>query len=87
MPPSDKRYRAGALLPRLGPLLKRRREKLRLTGDEVALHCGISTPALYNIEGGRYLPSIAVYTHLCRILKLKPGPLLSDRLQYTRDER
>lgn len=87
MPPSDKRYQGGALLPRLGPLLRSRRERLKLKGEDVALQAGITPSTLYNIEGGRFLPSLVVYTDLCRVLQFSPGRILEDRAQFTAPRR
>jgi SOS-response transcriptional repressor LexA len=61
----------------LGAVIRRRREELALTQDQVAEQAGISKPYLSNIETGRPKnpPTDGVLAALERALKFAPGEL------------
>lgn len=61
----------------LGQIIRRRREELGLTQDQVSLRGGISKPYLSNIETGRAKnpPTDAVLLSLERVLAFQPGQL------------
>ena len=62
----------------MGELLRRRREELNLTQDQVSVRAGISKPYLSTIETGRVVnpPSEPVLEKLERVLEFPAGALL-----------
>ncbi len=62
----------------LGQIIRKRREQLHLTLDEVASRCSFSKPYLSTIETGKVKnpPSDELLARLERILEFEPGVLL-----------
>lgn len=62
----------------LGQIIRKKREQLNLTLDEVSSHIGFSKPYLSTIETGRVNnpPSDELLTKLEKILEFEPGLLL-----------
>jgi transcriptional regulator with XRE-family HTH domain len=63
---------------RLGDLIRRRREQLRLTQAELGETLGLSRTSVTNIERGRQRLLVDQFHSVCRALDVPPSLLLSD---------
>jgi len=62
----------------VGSLLRKRRQQIPLTQEELAHRAGLSPSTVIKIEAGRQQPRPSTVRKLATALKLKPGDLLQD---------
>lgn len=60
----------------LGGNLRKAREKLGLTQEQVAQRSGVHTTEVSRIEGGRRDPKVSTLERLAKAVEVKPGRLL-----------
>lgn len=60
----------------IGKQIKKARNLMGMTGEELAERCNISTTYLRQLEGGKKTPSIQMLEALCRELRVSPNYLL-----------
>lgn len=61
-----------------GKQIKKARNLMGMTGEELAERCDISTTYLRQLEGGKKTPSIQTLGTLCRELNVSPSYLLPE---------
>lgn len=62
----------------LGESLKRKRQDIGLTQEELAKNVGISRTYYADVEAGRYNPSLKVFKKLAKILDLDVNYLIKN---------
>ncbi len=65
-----------AILPELGPALRRRRKAARLTMSQLADECGLSQPFLSQIENSKAMPSLLALHRVAQALDTTTVALL-----------
>lgn len=64
-----------------GRRLKKVRQEMQYTSQEVANHCGVSSVFIRQVELGERLPSLSVFICLCRALEISPAYLLGNEIK------
>lgn len=72
------RYKILAMVHGIGPVLRRHRQRLHLSVDQVATLSGISRSHLYKVEAGDVVPTVDVIAAVELALGLRPGRLMAD---------
>lgn len=65
----------------LGKRINAVRKDRGLTADRLSEICNINATYLRQIEGGVKMPSLPVFTDICKALKISPDYLLQDDLE------
>ena len=65
----------------LGKRINAVRKDRGLTADRLSEMCNINATYLRQIEGGVKMPSLSVFTDICKALKISPDYLLQDELE------
>ncbi len=71
-------------LKNLGKRINAARKDRKITGEKLAELCNINATYLRQIEAGTKIPSLPVFTDICRELRVSPSYLLADALEDTR---
>lgn len=66
----------------LGKRIKEVRKARSLTAERLSELCHIDATYLRQIEGGKKMPSLPVFTDLCNALHISPAYLLKDALEH-----
>lgn len=64
-----------------GRRLKKARQEMRLTSEQVAGKCGVSPAFIRQAESGVRLPSLSVFINICKTLQISPAYLLGNELK------
>lgn len=64
--------------PRLGPIVRRHRQRRGLTLEQLAAHAGLAANYLGRIEREESIPGVGTVALLERALDLRPGRLMAD---------
>ncbi len=64
-----------------GRRLKKVRQEMQYTSQEVASNCGVSSVFIRQVELGERLPSLPVFVYLCRALQISPSYLLGNEVK------
>ncbi len=64
-----------------GKRIKKVRQEMQYTSQEVAVNCGVSSVFIRQVELGERLPSLSVFICLCRVLEISPAYLLGNEIK------
>ncbi len=64
-----------------GRRLKKVRQEMQYTSQEVAENCGVSSVFIRQVELGERLPSLSVFIYLCETLQISPAYLLGNEIK------
>lgn len=64
-----------------GRRLRKVRQEMQLTPQQVASSCGVSTVFINQVEMGNRLPSLTVFVNICKTLQVSPDYLLGNELK------
>lgn len=64
----------------MGKRINTVRKDRGLTADQLSEMCSINATYLRQIESGAKMPSLPVFTDICKALKISPDYLLQDEL-------
>lgn len=64
-----------------GRRISKVREEMQLTPQQLAISCNITTTFIHQIETGVKLPSLSIFTSLCKTLQVSPAYLLGNELK------
>lgn len=64
-----------------GRRLKKVRQEMQYTSQEVAENCGVSSVFIRQVELGERLPSLSVFIYLCETLQISPTYLLGNEIK------
>lgn len=64
-----------------GRRLKKVRQEMQYTSQEVADQCGVSSVFIRQVELGERLPSLSVFASLCKALQISPAYLLGNEIK------
>lgn len=69
-----------------GRRLRKVRQEMELTPQQVASSCGVSTVFINQVEMGNRLPSLTVFANICKTLQISPAYLLGNELKIEATE-
>lgn len=64
-----------------GRRLKKVRQEVKLSSEELALNCGVNPVFIRQIETGARLPSLSVFVKICNSLQISPAYLLGNEIK------
>lgn len=64
-----------------GRRIKKVRQEMQYTSQEVAASCGVSSVFIRQVELGERLPSLSVFIYLCQALEISPAYLLGNEVK------
>lgn len=64
-----------------GRRIKKVRQEMQYTSQEVARNCGVSSVFIRQVELGERLPSLSVFISLCKALQISPAYLLGNEIK------
>jgi len=64
-----------------GRRLKKVRQEVKLSSEELALNCNVNPVFIRQIETGARLPSLSVFVKICNSLQISPAYLLGNEIK------